>query len=796
MTFFPLQFGYNDPITDSEVVGLKLYYAAAEKISGFLSNNDGTRRILSALLCLAAGFLFSNAKIYGSYAPFGISLCAALPFFGVLPSFFGSAVGYVIFSGSSGGFRYIASMAAVIAIRWTLSDIKKLSRHSLFPAFVCAVPVFATGLAILSVTGFSLRLFLLYLSEAVLAGAGAYFVSRTVVIISGTKSLGMLTLSELGSLILTSCILLLSAVPFGIGPLSVGRFLAVCAILFFARYGGIAGGAACGTAAGAVLGLYSVETSFLGAAYAFGGLIAGLFSGAGRFALAGAYICACAIMSVQSGEPSTVIAVAYETAAAVIVFLALPADTASFLRAVFVNDEASAGADGLRRSVIMRLDFASKALSDVSDEVENVSQRLSRLVTPTVSGVYEEAVDNTCSRCGMRVFCWEHKDGVSMGCFEFLTPTLQKKGSVSADDFRDDFKKKCCRTGEMAAAVNSSYQSYIAGAAAEKRIEEVRQVVAGQFCGLSDILSEMAQEYSDYEFFDNDLSDRITSVLKELGLKPSAVSCRIDRLGRMTIEAETAEIDKKKISRALMVHRLSAVCGRRFDSPSVACAPGSCRITLCERPCFDAEIASAQHICGNGRLCGDHLRYFTDGTGHLTAIISDGMGTGGRAAVDGSMASSLMEKLLKAGLGSDCSLKIVNSALLVKSGDESLATVDVAVLDLFSGEISFLKAGAALSFIRKGGDVYRVETPSLPAGILPDISFSRTADELSGGDIVVMVSDGAVAAGDEWIDRIISTWDDASMQQLCDVITDGAQTRRKDGRDDDITVIAMRLKCA
>ena len=55
---------------------------------------------------------------------------------------------------------------------------------------------------------------------------------------------------------------------------------------------------------------------------------------------------------------------------------------------------------------------------------------------------------------------------------------------------------------------------------------------------------------------------------------------------------------------------------------------------------------------------------------------------------------------------------------------------------------------------------------------------------------------GAVAAGDEWIDRIISTWDDASMQQLCDVITDGAQTRRKDGRDDDITVIAMRLKCA
>ncbi len=56
-------------------------------------------------------------------------------------------------------------------------------------------------------------------------------------------------------------------------------------------------------------------------------------------------------------------------------------------------------------------------------------------------------------------------------------------------------------------------------------------------------------------------------------------------------------------------------------------------------------------------------------------LISDGMGCGGRAAVDGAMASNLMSKLLKAGFGIDCSLKIVNSAMLFKSTDESLATL-------------------------------------------------------------------------------------------------------------------------
>ncbi len=36
--------------------------------------------------------------------------------------------------------------------------------------------------------------------------------------------------------------------------------------------------------------------------------------------------------------------------------------------------------------------------------------------------------------------------------------------------------------------------------------------------------------------------------------------------------------------------------------------------------------------------------------GRFVAIISDGMGTGGRAAVDGAMASNIMGNLVKAGL--------------------------------------------------------------------------------------------------------------------------------------------------
>lgn len=758
-----------------------------------LAAHENAGKLLVRAAVFACSFLFSGASVFESYAPFGVSAVAAVPFPYVFFSFAGTILGYIIFPSGTGSFRYIAAAAAVIAIRWTLSDIKKLNSHSFYASVVAVFPVFATGLAVMSVSGFTTKNLIIYIAESLLAGAGAYFISRTAVILSGTRSVGMLMPQELASLILTGCIALLALSGLKVADISVGRVASVLIILFSARYGGISGGAVSGIASGAVLSLAGSEFSFIGACFAFGGLIAGLFSPVGKIAGCISFTLAAVITSLQAGQPERIVIMFYEILISSVIFLFLPENAANFLRAVFVSSNDDEHTEGLRKSIIMRLDFASKALSNVSDDVEAVSEKLSKIITPTMEGVYENAVENTCSRCGMRVFCWEHRDGVSIDLLKRTGEKLKAEGEITPADFCEEFRQKCCRTSEMASAVNKAYSSYVASQAAEKRIDEVRQVVAGQFCGLGGILEEMAEEYSNYEVFDNELTEKITVKLKDMGLTPNAVSCRIDYLGRMTIEAEINDKESGKLRRALLVHELNKVCGRKFDTPSITTAFGTIRIIMCERPCLDVEIATAQHISGDGKLCGDHFTYFTDGTGKMTSIISDGMGTGGRAAVDGGMASSIMEKLIKAGLGYDCSLKVVNSALLVKSGDESLATLDIVSIDLYSGKTNFMKAGAALSFIRKKEEMYRVETPSLPAGILPQIEFTYTEDDLDDGDIIVMVSDGAIATGEDWIENIILTREHQSMQQLADSITSEAIARRNDGHDDDITVIAMKV---
>ncbi|MEE1074364.1 MAG: SpoIIE family protein phosphatase, partial [Acutalibacteraceae bacterium] len=235
---------------------------------------------------------------------------------------------------------------------------------------------------------------------------------------------------------------------------------------------------------------------------------------------------------------------------------------------------------------------------------------------------------------------------------------------------------------------------------------------------------------------------------------------------------------------------------RRFDLPTVTCEGDRIRAALCEMPVYDVEIGSDQHIANNGRLCGDCLDYFNDGFGKTYALVCDGMGTGGRAAVDGAMASGLMARLLKAGFGYDCSLKILNSSMLFKSTDESLATVDIASIDLYTGTTELYKAGAAPTIIRRSGKTGKAQSTSLPAGILRDIGFDKASVKCKNGDIVVLMSDGVTSGGTDWIRAEIEAWQDGSAQALAERLCECAKRRRDDKHEDDITVMAAILQKA
>ena len=236
-----------------------------------------------------------------------------------------------------------------------------------------------------------------------------------------------------------------------------------------------------------------------------------------------------------------------------------------------------------------------------------------------------------------------------MDALQTLTPVLRRDGHAVRQDLPDHFSSHCARVGELILAVNRNYSEFTVREAAEQRLAQIRSLVAGQFGTVSRMLEDMAGELELYERFDFAAARRVTESLRAMGLLPLDVSCRVDRFGRMTVEAEAARGEKSRLSRSEICREVSRACGKPFELPCVSTAQGKCRIQMSEKPVYRVAAGFSQHICGNGTLCGDSYEYFSDGFGRQAAVLSDGMGSGGRAAVDGAMASGILSRLLQAG---------------------------------------------------------------------------------------------------------------------------------------------------
>lgn len=355
--------------------------------------------------------------------------------------------------------------------------------------------------------------------------------------------------------------------------------------------------------------------------------------------------------------------------------------------------------------------------------------------------------------------------------------------SESVNEVREKIDEMNSRRAQLADKENG----FPAEELINERTNEIRMVAADQFFSISDMLFDLAREFDEAEFFDTAAAGRIRRALSEYEIYPKSISVIEDKYGRERIEIlapgrETGFSDKT------LQKEIAKACSRYLDNCSVTHFKDETMITFTEKPCYSLEIGFAQHSA-EGPLCGDTIKTVNDGHGRSVLIISDGMGQGGRAAIDGAMGAGLLSRLLAAGFGFDSALKVVNSALLVKSADESLATLDCACVDLFTGRAEIYKAGAPATYIVKNGKITKCELSSLPAGILRSVEFAKRTAALNDGDLIVMASDGISAPDTE----ILLNAQDMSADTLANAILQSALEAAKNTREDDMSVIAARL---
>lgn len=212
---------------------------------------------------------------------------------------------------------------------------------------------------------------------------------------------------------------------------------------------------------------------------------------------------------------------------------------------------------------------------------------------------------------------------------------------------------------------------------------------------------------------------------------------------------------------------------------------------------FIMQVGSSKISKEGNQISGDcNLQMRLDDGKYLLAI-ADGMGTGENARESSKLVIKLIKKLMSSGFEREESLKLINSTLNLNMNRETYSSVDMAVVDLYTGKSEFIKSAACSTYIKNKKNIRKISAESLPIGIVDKINLKTETVEVNDGDIVLMCSDGITESKDEmktdWVEEFLRNVSTNNVQKLSDLLLAEAIDNSYGIAHDDMTVIACKI---
>ena len=441
-----------------------------------------------------------------------------------------------------------------------------------------------------------------------------------------------------------------------------------------------------------------------------------------------------------------------------------------------------------RNMIIAQLKSVRDAVGDMSETVSRVTNALKEKSAPDTTAVYLRVRDNVCEKCASYNRCWRNVLPATLGEFDEVLETIRKTGSVTPSVTPMSLQSKCIRIMSLCDSFNKNYVLYSAHLGAEGRINEMRKITADQFDTVGEMLDDLLINFESGAKPLASKSLALKNSLDDIGVH-AFVNCYEDENMNMVINMSVE--NDCKVSTGEIRECIIKSTEKQFPFPAVISSENEKMMLFWEQTPLTAECVYYQLSGNEEQVCGDCFDSFFDGKGNFIAVLSDGMGTGERAAVDGAMASSLFSRLIISGFSFPCALRLVNSAMLVKSYEESLATLDILKLNLYNGQAVIYKAGATASLLYRNGKVSEIKKSAMPIGILRQAEFATIKGGLKNGDVVIMMSDGAVDNSLEEIKKYVT--DKGFSYDLPEKLCAVAKAKNK-SHSDDITVAAIKIQ--
>ena len=760
---------------------------------------------LETVVLWLVAFLLGRSFILGEVLPFAAAFAAAfasknrklawgIPLFSIL-GLITMAEGYLMW-GNALAIVGVSFLPQFMALR-------EPRRWVALPLLTLSIMVVTKTLFLL-LNNPNMYLEIVIFFEAIAAGILTFVLMVVREVIDEAKPLKEFNLEDAASFIILGIGVLIGLAGVSVFGVSLSGITCRLGIILAAFLWGIGGGTVVGVAVGVIPAMANLALPKVLAIYALSGLLAGVFRTFGRLGVGLGFVTGSLIMSVLMMDSQQAISGLWETGLAVAAFLLLPRDFQNHMPVRTVgplgySDKEEAATSHLKQWTAERMNNLAKVFEEISmtfvetEAVEPVPQESS-----SIGRVLQNISEVLCRGCSLYKTCWEREFYQTYRDFFNLVSLTEIKGQLEFDDLPVEVKRRCLRSRDLSAAVNRVLETTRINEFWEEKIEESRDLISQQLKGVSGVIKNLAQELDLKTVVDSELQERLMKDCKELGVPVKQVVPVIAGNNQVFIRVTAEACLDRETCDNLLAPGISALMDTRYEVSHRKCPRGNwgtCEFTLARA--FNFRINTGVSQLAKRDVSGDSFNVVTLKDGRELIVLSDGMGVGRKAARESKATVNLLEELFNTGFGQEVAIKTVNSVLMLRQR-ESFATVDLALIDLYSGEIESIKIGGVPSFLKRGGRVGIISSSNLPIGVVEDLDIPTERRAMLPGDMLVMVTDGVLDPGKLidgrglWLRDFLARTSEQDPHRLSEmIITKALALARGDPRDD-MTVICAR----
>lgn len=448
-------------------------------------------------------------------------------------------------------------------------------------------------------------------------------------------------------------------------------------------------------------------------------------------------------------------------------------------------------ANGFKNLSYRIMDLPHQEVMTNELEPENISEQIKSYVC------------NNCFNCSV---CWGSKQERSVENILEFAGTVGQYGRVTRERIPEALRGQCINQKELIMGTNHLMERARINCMWKSRLSDSRIAVAMQLGEMADMVENFVR--TDYRpvRINPEMENYLKQKLKEKRIIARRISITEDHReivqvkfsarakGRNPIPIQNAvEIFEKYVEHSLVVKQKNKKKGLHkkeyLDGDYQT-------IELVEEPNFMALYGIANKIKDSEKVSGDNYTVMEVDSGQMFMSVCDGMGSGKTANQYSQIVVDLLEQFLSSGFGEDTALRLINSMLMVENHWDSPIALDIGIVDLYSGNCSMAKMGAACTYIKRGNWVECIKSVSLPMGATQKVEAETVTKKLYDGDFIIMVSDGVIDSLPEEdrenaIARIIMDIDTVNPKKMADLILAKITSQTGEESRDDMTVITM-----